>query len=234
VNLYWLGGNNFGDALTPVLYKMMTGEEPALATTPPRTFCIGSIATIAQPGDTLWGTGTLRESDIIHPDVAALAVRGPLTDALLPSPCGVYGDPSLLLPQFHTPMQHIGREPRVVPHYTDRSREFPIAMVDIYYPPFMVIQDIASSLWVASSSLHGLSVAEAYRVPAVWVEFSNEVAGKGFKFRDYYLGTGREPPEPVDCRKGMNIGVIEKMVADWVPPVIDPRLLEVCPWRVYE
>jgi hypothetical protein len=49
-----------------------------------------------------------------------------------------------------------------------------------------------------------LIVAEAYGIPAVWVEFSDNVAGNGFKFKDYYAGTHREH-SPVDFREKMDL-----------------------------
>ena len=232
MNLYWLGGPNFGDWLTPLLYRLITGKEPTLGTAPPRIFCIGSIASKALPGDILWGTGVLRESVRIHPDVTALAVRGPLTDAKLATPCGVYGDPSLLLPEFYPIAVGVKASPVIVPHYVDKpivaSDKF--IVVDIQSDPLSIINQLASTEWVASSTLHGLSVAEAYGVPAVWVEFSDNVAGRGFKFRDYYLGTGREPPEPVDCRGGWDKNAVEKQLALWTPPIIHPKLLTTCPF----
>ena len=244
MNLYWLGGSNFGDRLTPLLYRLITGKEPTLGTAPPRIFCIGSIATIAQEGDTLWGTGVLSPYLHIDPELyilpgekvrlkaRALAVRGPLTDALLDTPCNVYGDPSLLLPEFYSIAVGVKASPVIVPHYVDKpivtSDKF--IVVDIQSDPLSIINQLASAEWVASSTLHGLSVAEAYGAPAVWVEFSDNVAGRGFKFRDYYLGTGREPPEPVDCREGWSLPAVEKQLASWTPPIIRPELLTTCPF----
>lgn len=38
-----------------------------------------------------------------------------------------------------------------------------------------------------------LHTGHAYGVPAAWVELSDKVAGKGFKFADYYSVFDREP-----------------------------------------
>lgn len=50
---------------------------------------------------------------------------------------------------------------------------------------------------VISSSLHGIIAAEALGVPAVWMEMSDAVEGKGLKFYDYFLGSGRQRSDAV-------------------------------------
>lgn len=50
------------------------------------------------------------------------------------------------------------------------------------------IDEVCSSKLVISSSLHGIILAESYGIPAVFL------AGEGFdlfKYKDYYMGTGR-------------------------------------------
>jgi pyruvyltransferase len=43
---------------------------------------------------------------------------------------------------------------------------------------------------IISSSLHGLIVAHAYGIPAVWQKFSNQVFGDDIKYQDYMESVG--------------------------------------------
>ena len=52
-----------------------------------------------------------------------------------------------------------------------------------------VIDQIVSCEYVISSSLHGIILAESYNVPAIY--FNGKPGRQQFKFKDYYLGTGR-------------------------------------------
>jgi pyruvyltransferase len=226
VNLYWVRSNNFGDALSPVIYKFITGREAVWSDRPPRMLAIGSIAHTAELGDVLWGTGAMAANLPIKKGVRASAVRGPLTDAMLETPCGVYGDPALLLPRFY-PVDHVGGDVCVIPHYVDKGL---VNGIDPFSPWKTIVDAMAKCDLVISSSLHGIVVAEAYGIPAVWAEFSDNVAGEGFKFRDYYAATDREVV-PVDMRGGLRM---DNLLPPDIPEFDVDRLLTAFPhmsWR---
>jgi hypothetical protein len=227
--LFWIGSSNFGDAVNSTLYKVITCEEPVYSEVSPKIIAIGSLAHTAGPKDIVWGTGAMSEDLPLKCDstTRVMATRGPLTDELLrqrgASPSGIHGDPALLLPKFF----HMNEEKKyklgVIPHYADYEEVVKMDLgkiINLFESPLEVIKSICQCEKVISSSLHGIIAAEAYGVPAGWVEFSNKVAGNGFKFYDYYLGTGRE----------LN-AVAPNPDFYWESPIIDNRLLEVCPFN---
>jgi hypothetical protein len=92
-----------------------------------------------------------------------------------------------------------------------------------------VVEAITACHAILSSSLHGLIVAEAYGVPAAWMTITDKVKGGGFKFCDYYLATGREPPQPLPWDRALTLA------ADRLsePPRLDPDpLLDAWPKKL--
>lgn len=239
--LFWMRSDNLGDALNPVLYKAITGREPEYSETSPKIVALGSVAHRAGPGDVVWGTGCLSPEAPLRADetTKVRAVRGPLTDTLLREQGvdvpALYGDPTLLLPRFFPMARRKTSGVGVVRHYADAS--VPLRLPDggkllnvMSADPLGLVAEIVACKMIVSSSLHGIAVAEAYGVPAVWVELSDKVAGGGYKFRDYYLGTGREAV-PLDWRGGPDWDKAAEMAARWKPLKFDADgLLAACPF----
>lgn len=209
IQLYaWLQRPNFGDALSAAVARWALGEEVAIVERAARRklLAVGSILQAVRPGDTVWGAGA-------HPigfedfwraparleDIAVLAVRGPLTrDCLIARgvPCpAIFGDPAILLPRFHHPVsRRVAGRIGFAPHYSeleDYRRDPPagLTLIDVTSPWPEVVDAIAACEQVISSSLHGLIVAEAYGVGAVWLRTA--FAEGAIKFHDYYLATDR-------------------------------------------
>jgi pyruvyltransferase len=80
------------------------------------------------------------------------------------------------------------------------------------------VDQIVGCELVVSSSLHGLIAAEAYGIPAVWIELSDRVLGAGFKFHDYFLGSGRVVEGPIRVGKTTTIGELRRAAMVWRPP----------------
>ena len=157
----------------------------------------------------------------------------------------VYGDPAILLPDVHMP--RCGIEPvalGIVPHFKDLaavSAQYPkdeqSRVIDVTNPVEDVVDHIASCERIASSSLHGLIVAQAYGVRAGWVEFSDNLDGDGVKFLDY-LASGSvflsESKGPLDARDPLSIEELMAFVDEFPQPDLAPLrrpLLAACPFH---
>lgn len=212
VPLTWCYGRNWGDALSPVLVRLLSGK-PVFhleGLHHDRYLVIGSILEGANETTEVWGSGFIREDGkVIGRPRAVHAVRGPLTRALLLKQgieCPeIYGDPALLLPHFFNPNVTKRYSVGIVPHYIDKGcawlkqhRTNPqVLILDIESDIMDFVREIKSCEVILSSSLHGLICADAYGVPNVWVQFSDDVVGGDFKFRDYRLSIGAEDPKPL-------------------------------------
>jgi glycosyltransferase involved in cell wall biosynthesis len=202
--------NNFGDLIGPLVVERILAahEIDASCTTshPRRLVSVGSILHLAHDGDVVWGAGvngsvTPSEHQFTALDVRA--VRGPLTRKFLlargiKAP-EVYGDPGLLVPLLVPELQAWAktkhREVLVVPNFRDLESSRAQAGPNCLDPRgglMRALRAIAGSEVIVASSLHAIVIAEALGIPVVRVASSAE---SEFKYRDYYLGTGREPVE---------------------------------------
>lgn len=172
-------------------------------------FTVGSGGLKSFQNTTIWGTGIMKDdfkghwyekywyADHRHLDIRA--VRGPLTRDIylrLGHQCPeIYGDPGILMPLIYQPkIVEKKKEYMIIPQYvteTEVRKYFPddmiISMNTNDYQS--VIDKIVSCKKVYSSSLHGIILAEAYGVPAVF--FRGVQAVIDFKYKDYYASTGR-------------------------------------------
>jgi pyruvyltransferase len=142
-------------------------------------------------------------------DATFLAVRGPMTRAcILENNPGlnvpeIYGDPALLLPFIYIP-EKIEKKYKIgiIPHYADKKFmedhqsgidrfEGNNIVIDIQGGWKDVIEKVLQCEIIMSSSLHGIIVAEAYGIPAIWAQWTKNIIGGQWKFQDYFLGTGR-------------------------------------------
>lgn len=209
INSFWyqsrgIGKRNVGDTLTPIIVEYFTNKKVKLVERNEggKLIAVGSIMTSMMRNDVIWGTGVMRESDKFEftNHCKFLAVRGKLSEKVLGIDCGVYGDPALLLPLIYNPESIVAYDIGYIPHYVDKIDFFLKNIVnknelfiDVEGDWKKVIRQIKSCKKIVSSSLHGIIIAEAYGIPAVWEEYSDKVIGNGFKFRDYLTGTDREP-----------------------------------------
>lgn len=203
---------------------------------------IGStLNLLTKPSSIIWGAGCISDK-IKLPAIPkkVLAVRGPLTKKFLDNQgieCPeVYGDPALLLPFHYRPSNsHKKYDVGLIQHVSENKIEIPgchnISMRD-YKRWTDVIDEICSCEVIASSSLHGLIVAEAYGIPNVWIE-SKELLGGEFKFHDFFLSIGSDRGMPYDIEKIKSYKDLIDLSLEAVAPTFDLKpLLNTCPFEL--
>lgn len=218
----WCLSNNVGDALNAWIAHKITGDWPLFVPAAmggvKRAMLVGSILNHAQEDTVVAGAGVARLAEGINPMAKILAVRGPLSrQVALASGAGcpdVYGDPAMLLPEWIRPAESKTHKLGLIPHYTDHARAMEwwgqaiqdgaVRLINVFAPVEEFVQQITSCEAVLSSSLHGLVVADAYRVPNEWVTIDKGmIGGDGTKYRDHALSVGYELRSPV-LLNGMN------------------------------
>ena len=208
INLEWWNGKvNLGDYLAVVVCDwMLKRYNLSFDKKTKKTIHLSTIGSIIGFGNydaVIWGSGILGTGSIsvlikrrlfVKYDIRA--VRGPITGDILLS-CGynvgsVYGDPAVLMPLIYkgSKAKKIYKY-SLIRHYIssdnkniNNCHEILIQTNDYKF----FIDEILKSECVISSSLHGIILAEAYGVPAI---FLNDINNDEMKYFDWYFSTGR-------------------------------------------
>ncbi|MFT4168442.1 MAG: polysaccharide pyruvyl transferase family protein [Dysgonomonas sp.] len=156
-------------------------------------YAVGSIIKNGNKRSLIWGSGFMNDHESFGGGTV-YAVRGKFTDERLENlgqkKCNVYGDPALLLPLWIKGETNKKHKLGIIPHWLEADKfidEFSTSKVidlrtdDIHG----VIKDITSCEYILSTSLHGVIVAHAYGIPALWIQ-EGYIETDGFKFRDYF------------------------------------------------
>lgn len=233
IRTYWWGSKkNFGDLITPALL-LAYGYTPVYEKKHrAELLSTGSILDGVKEsfsGQVL-GSGLIRDHQVRLPNARFLAVRGKLTrDRLGLDESMPLGDPGLLAEKLLT--KPVAKRYRlgVIPHYADKQDAKVLALlqqqgdtaclIDPEAYPEAVIRQIAACEQVVSSSLHGIIVAHALGIPAVWMQLSESVAGGGFKFHDYASSVQAEL-RPVELKPDMTLSDLKSLAS-----LPDPALL---------
>lgn len=194
---------NYGDLLSKYIVKKIAKRQaewyhPGTKKPKENYFVIGSILNYSDEKSVIWGSGIIdKQHHIKNSDFRA--VRGPLTRnriVELGYSCPeIYGDPGLLLPRYYLPKIKKKYEIGIVPHFYDLGiakslfgDNSKIKIISLLTSNIEeTTNEILSCKQIISSSLHGLIIAHAYNIPAVWVKFSNNLNGDNVKFEDYFL-----------------------------------------------
>ncbi len=204
---YYQEAVNIGDQLAPVIFNWMM-EHYGLTNRCKgikHLNTLGSIIGFKKYDAVIWGSGILtmgfaksifKYGKMVKYDVRA--VRGPITHEILTlaghSAPAVFGDPGILMPLIYQPA-HTEKcyDVSIIHHYSavaftdgdDSLHSINVATAD--YRNF--IDEIVKSRLVLSSSLHGIILAEAYGVPAIFL--CEGMDASLLKFMDWYHSTGR-------------------------------------------
>lgn len=205
----------------------------------------------------IWGSGLLNPKDCPgksgFENQTFLAVRGPLTRKVLTQNginCPeVYGDPALLLPRFFDytpPPKEKRRGVGIVSAWWEhKNPAFFKFMKKVeasdarriktrgYKDWRDFIREICNSEFVISSSLHGVIVAEAYKIPCLWVIFSPKQQNEDhyFKYWDFYQSIGKNIPKPLLVNENTTLDELREIASRWTPGEINTdALVAACPF----
>jgi pyruvyltransferase len=215
--------HNFGDYLSYYLVSKLSGSHIRVvgSNETNKLLAIGTILSRIQNNDIVWGSGARSYENIPYrKNVKFFAIRGPLTCQALLSRGLIekshadkipFFDPAILLKIVH-PELTFPKEKSfthksktvIIPHYSElrsirdlgTSNFIPknIQVLNPFWHPLKLAQNIAVSDRVISSSLHGLIVAESLGVEAIPFRTAMNTEFS-FKYEDYYEGTGRITPK---------------------------------------
>jgi pyruvyltransferase len=124
-----------------------------------------------------------------------VTVRGELSAINCKIEIPIYGDPALLMPLFYNPtFEEKKHEIGIIPHWSDFELYHSLykdkyKIINPLSPVKEVIKDIVSCEKIASSSLHGLILSDAYGIPSQWLYNKRGMVGSKFKFYDYFSTT---------------------------------------------
>lgn len=163
-------------------------------------FGIGSILDYSNDKTVVWGSG-FREENSEFSGGEILSVRGKLSVDKIKrmgySGNIPIGDPALLLPLVYNPTKKGKGGIKLVSHfmeYNEISKEYGSRydVIDTRTDDVeSFIDQIIDSDYILSTSLHGVIIAHAYGIPALWIK-KGYIASSGFKFYDYFSSVGIE------------------------------------------
>jgi pyruvyltransferase len=198
---------NFGDLITPYINNkycknsMITYVEDSYTGT--KIISTGSIIRLCNNNTIVYGSG-IRDINQKVNNGLIISVRGPLTfnnynkqHKLIHC---AYGDPGLLMPLFYNPpIINKSHELGIIPHYIDYKnvvsmyKNDKVLIINLLDDNIEnVINQILNCKNIISSSLHGLIVSDAYKIPNLWIKYDNKIKGDDTKFHDYFKSVNKK------------------------------------------
>jgi len=227
LRVYWWNDQpNFGDRVTADIVESLFGYTVVWSEIDRcEVMGAGSILGWASGrGNCVWGSGFMFPDEPVNPELVYCAVRGELSRRRLGADYrGVpLGDPGLLANITYRVSGRKSDRVGVVPHFVDQDlpivermrRDARFLVMNVADPPEKIAEQISQCRLVLSSSLHGLIFSDSLGVPNLHIQLSNQVAGSGFKFRDYYSSVGK-PHQLADAERLFDGSYHEEMVAQY-------------------
>ncbi|WP_282041255.1 polysaccharide pyruvyl transferase family protein [Halomonas alimentaria] len=214
--VYFTDRPNVGDLLNEYIIPKITGRKiiKVSSSAAPHLRAVGSVIGSSSRFSHVWGSGSIDgEIPARRLDYKKIyALRGENTRKLISCAFGFdlshipLGDPALLMPEFYSPSVIPGHTVGIVAHFSDElivekyiKETLPsnIKLISVGQEPEKFVLDMLSCKYILSSSLHGLILADAYRIPNRWIKMSDRLLGGEFKFHDYYSTTDALVGSPV-------------------------------------
>ena len=188
-NYFWnpkSGLPNIGDylAFETVNFVLNLKDLHPLDISSGKILSIGSVLHFANDGDTVWGTGRngkISPEKHVFSSLDVRSVRGPRTKDYLEKKGitvpEIFGDPGILAPliypkaQLNTVYAGDTQDVLIVPQLNDDLSiysEYKNQLVSPRQLPGNFLGRLTKAKKVIASSLHGLILAEAYGIPAVY------------------------------------------------------------------
>jgi hypothetical protein len=232
---------NFGDELSPEIIEYITGRKVQKVNNKKcELIALGSIldnqfklynkfndkfkSLIGRP-TYVWGSGVISNETKGKTYFRPLALRGHLTKNKI----GIesvenipLGDPGLFIfDMINSKSKKSGVG--IIPHYTDKKHPLindfkymhNVKIIDVETPWRQVCNEIASCDFILSSSLHGLVVADAFKIPNYRIKLYNNLKGGSFKFKDYASALNRVDINSYEISGYEGISNIKKLETDF-------------------
>ena len=244
IDLFYCKGQNFGDAVNPILIERVF-DCPCVRGTKEKSslIAIGSILQRfgtnnpfigvmkhIHPTLHVFSSGFISDEHYKYfkRNVVIHAVRGYYTKAKCEKILGKQldipvGDAGLLLSYLLEKKPVKKYALGIIPHVSDQDNpifkqlaEIPHStIIDLSAEPLNVLNHIAQCECVVSTALHGLIASDSLGIPNKWLEVSKNVAGNGYKFKDYYSAFDIQNVEPLKYeRKGQNPWIDIQTICD--------------------
>lgn len=210
IKLYWWRGSNFtnfGDELNLHIVSHLTNKKIRYVDKKQTDLIgIGSILNWFPQRESpyeVWGSGTLSPTDLMSDENYNVSLlRGPLTKSLLKKEVIVpYGDPGILTSLIWDKSSQQVYDWGIIVHFKQVNKPWVEKLLKNTPNTILIsvknrdvanlMLQISSCKNIASTSLHGLIVADSYRIPNIWLWENNLHRGGQWKFFDYFSGINR-------------------------------------------